>query len=120
MAVGDACPYAVDYERLRSQIVGPAPPGAVRGVGLALLLRDGVTAWMRAVQMTAGAASHVTVTRSPSADGERRTTVLTVGSGRCVEVIPPTHHAEAARLLAGLVLSARVGHRLALSPGASA
>ena len=110
----------MDYERLRSQIVGPAPPGAARGVGLALLLHDGVTAWLRAVQMTAATAFPVTLTRSRSAGDEPRETILTVADGRVVDVIPPTHHAEAARLLAGLVLSARIRNRLAPAPGASA
>ncbi|HMO49306.1 MAG TPA: hypothetical protein PKB14_25190 [Rubrivivax sp.] len=123
--LAEATRYAQEYERLRSQVsgaspelqFGPATP-PVRGIGLALLLRDGLPAWIRAVrqvlsQAAASAAGKDGAAPSrppqaspaiplPEADGD--------GSGVSTSSCPLV---EAARqrdlttLLASLVLSAR-------------
>lgn len=47
----DAALFTAQYELLRSQVSGSSGvrPGAPRGVGLALLLRDGLPGWLKAV-----------------------------------------------------------------------
>lgn len=119
----DMMRYAREYERLRSQVSGasPQPPFAtppVRGIGLALLLRDGLPAWIGAVRQVlnqaaasavrnAGAApSHpaqVSLVTSPLAAGVD-------GSGVAISPSPllePTLQRDLTTLLASLVLSAR-------------
>jgi len=53
----DATQYALQYEQLRSQVIGSAgnviredPPGQTRGVGLAVLLSEGTPGWLKAVE----------------------------------------------------------------------
>jgi len=54
----DAGQFAAQYELLRAQIIGTPrdmacgrKPNQPRGVGLALLLREGMPGWLRAVQV---------------------------------------------------------------------
>lgn len=53
----DAKQYTVQYELLRSQVIGPAgnaarrnTAGQPRGVGLALLLSEGIPRWLETVE----------------------------------------------------------------------
>jgi hypothetical protein len=86
--------------------VTAAPP--VRGVGLALLMHEGLTTWLQAVRPCL----------TPSSPGVTNTATRAIPpvdpSGSRVmmrppraDVIPPAQHAEAARLIVSLVLSAR-------------
>jgi hypothetical protein len=44
----DAAEYTLQYELLRLQIIGTG--GQARGIGLALLLNEGMPGWLRAVE----------------------------------------------------------------------
>lgn len=88
-------------------MIGSTTTTPVRGVGLALLLQQGVAAWLQALGACIsssppgiGTASHVTT----SADHDAP---LHLPSRSRADVIPWAQHAEVATLLAGLVLSAR-------------
>lgn len=123
--VVDVRRYTQEYERLRSQVNGLLPSPALatppaRGIGLALLLRDGLPAWLRAVRQvlsevaaSAGAAlspallpAHgappVNQAPSPADDGDG--TGVSMSSSALVE---PARQRDITSLLASLVLSAR-------------
>ena len=58
----DTSPYTAQYERLRSQVIGarseaprPNALGQPGGVGLALLLREGMPGWLKAIEAVIGA-----------------------------------------------------------------
>jgi hypothetical protein len=62
----DASHYTAQYELLRSQVIGARwgarrsdAVGQAHGVGLALLLREGISGWLKAVE----AVFHASVTR---------------------------------------------------------
>jgi hypothetical protein len=113
----DVTRYATQYELLRSQFTGAASGGTdagcavmqPRGAGLALLLREGLPAWMRAVRQVL----HAAVALPPSND------VLTsIGSPpvavgapdntvSSASVLPPAQRRDVTTLLASLVLSTR-------------
>jgi hypothetical protein len=121
-AAVDVTRYAQEYERLRSQIgpallhraFEPATPPA-RAIGLALLLREGMPAWIRAVRQVsseaasspAGIGSPASTPRAPSSP------VLAVsadGSGAATStstLIETGRQRDLTSLLASLVLSAR-------------
>jgi hypothetical protein len=44
----DTTQYTVQYELLRSQVIGAG--GQARGIGLALLLNEGMPGWLKAVE----------------------------------------------------------------------
>jgi hypothetical protein len=84
-------------------MVGSPATAPVRGVGLALLLQQGVAAWLQAARTCI----------SPSPPGRTTVPARTTSDdqdpwprGPGADVIPWTTHAEVATLLAGLVLSA--------------
>lgn len=111
----DVTRYATQYELLRSQFTSAASGGTdarcavlqPRGAGLALLLREGLPAWMRAVRQVLNAS----VALPPSND------VLTsIGSPpvavgapdipvSSASVLPPAQRRDVTTLLANLVLS---------------
>jgi len=108
----------MEYERLRSQIVGPVPSGTGRGVGLSLLLREGITAWMHAVRTASVPAPREGATGAPARyDGD---SAAVAGAPPRVSLLSAAQHDDVARILAGLVLSARASHRVVSSQGASA
>jgi hypothetical protein len=88
-------------------MVGLTGATPVRGVGLAILMHEGLTAWMQAVRPCISAtppvarlATHaVTPVDSSAADLMRRLSHA--------DMIPLAQVAEAARLIVSLVLSAR-------------
>ena len=109
--------YATQYELLRSQFTSAAggatyagcavmPP---RGAGLALLLREGLPAWMRAVRQVLNAA----VALAPSNEVLTPFGSPAVAAGACDNtvssacVLPPAQRRELTTLLASLVLSTR-------------
>jgi len=110
-----------EYERLRSQVNAGLPKHPLatppaRGIGLALLLRDGLPAWIEAVrQVLSQAASSAGAARSPSS----RAPLATPHSGAVVDgsdvsiasglLAEPARQRDLTALLASLVLSARRG-----------
>lgn len=116
-AAVDVTRYAQEYERLRSQI-GPAslqrafepatPP--VRGVGLALLLRDGMPAWIRAVHQVMSEAATGAGGIGNQAPAPRATATSADGGGAATSssaLIETGRQRDLTSLLASLVLSAR-------------
>jgi hypothetical protein len=104
----DAAPYTAQYELLRSQVIGAtgdaAQPNAVgqRGVGLALLLHEGMPGWLKAVATVIRACLPLRTAdaaKSPAAEPDRYATVSTWPCG------VPNHDLTA--LLTSLVLSTR-------------
>lgn len=59
----DVTQYAAQYEQLRAQVVGARPDltrasaALPRGIGLALLLREGMPGWLKAVETVLRASS---------------------------------------------------------------
>lgn len=106
--------YTVQYEMLRAQVMGPAPgQGQLRGIGLALLLREGVPGWLKAVRdlllaqlSRAGA--------EPSKTEERAAFVSFRNEAVTAGMVPCGRPYEITMLLASLVLSTR--HPAGLSP----
>lgn len=88
-------------------MIGSTVTTPVRGVGLALLLQQGVAAWLQAVSscISPSPPGIAPATSVPASDD--RAAPLPVPRGPRVDVIPLAQHAEIATLLAGLVLSAR-------------
>ena len=116
----DITQYTVQYELLRSQVIGPAGD-AVRGdsyanqphgVGLALFLSEGMPGWLRTVE---------TVLRTALAPRATDATDPAPQEGSCQTSATPVwlssvRH-EVARLLASLVLSTRPVAHQALREG---
>jgi len=112
--------YVAQYELLRAQVIG-TPRDMVlgreasqrRGIGLALLLREGMPGWLKAVE----AVLRASLAAPPSeASGSGVRTAL---EGRPADAVMPTTSAHAQHhditiLLASLVLSTR--HLPGLSP----
>jgi hypothetical protein len=112
----DVTRYATQYELLRSQATGAASGTDTgraatqpRGAGLALLLREGLPAWMRAVRqvLNASAALPPSIDAPPSI-GSPPVAVgaldITVSSA---SVLPTEQRRDVTTLLASLVLSTR-------------
>jgi hypothetical protein len=96
------------YEALRAQMIGSTATAPVRGVGLALLLQQGMAAWLQAVRTCISPSPPGVPTApdvTPSDDDQHA--ALPVSRGPRADVIPWAQHAEVATLLASLVLSAR-------------
>jgi hypothetical protein len=123
----DVTRYAQEYERLRSQIsaasserpFGPALPPPGRGIGLALLLRDGLPAWMRAVRqvLSQAAASAYGSAGAAAPSHSARVFPAIPLPGACGDdsgvsmssspLVEPARQRDLTALLASLVLSAR-------------
>lgn len=105
----DPAQYAVQYELLRSQVIGargdltPASgAGQPRGVGLALLLRDGIPAWLKAIEAVIRASL---VPRT--ADVTPPASVRLVGHSEAPTWLSNVQRQDITTLLASLVLSTR-------------
>lgn len=115
--------YAVQYEALRARVTtGELPRGApdprawgVAGVALAVLLQQGLPAWLAAVEPLISGRPAVTAAGHPPVE---RTATDATRLVRAVapEVLPPAQHAEVTLVLAALVLSTARSARRALSP----
>lgn len=99
----DATHYAAQYELLRAQVMGSAYPSAgghneaqpARGIGLALLLREGMPGWVKALEAVIRASA------APLA-------LESLCSGRIAPpALPSAQRHEITTLLASLVLSTR-------------
>jgi len=106
----DATPYTVPYELLRSQVTGTVgdlaqgqTAGPPRGLGLALLLSEGLPGWLQAVEtvLRASLAPRAVDASTPAAH-ESSTGWSTVPGWRSSV---PRH--EVTTFLASLVLSTR-------------
>lgn len=119
----DVTRYAQEYERVRSQVnagsserpFGPAPR-PVGVIGLALLLREGLPAWLRAVrQILSEAAASAAGDDGPGPSPSPRTspaipppsTGIDGSSTSSSPLVEPASQRELTTLLASLVLSAR-------------
>jgi hypothetical protein len=111
----DVRQYTVEYELLRSQVIGTVEKlggentaGQPRGIGLALLLSEGIPGWLKAVEAVLRASPPRTVGLLAPSPQE--------GSSPCsaAPVWPSSvQRHEVATLLASLVLSIRpVAHEL--------
>jgi len=106
----DVGAYTAQYEALRARMTAGAACG---GVALAVLLRDGLPAWLAAVQPMLSMLSMLSMLElRPALAGAgppaiARTAADETRPVRAVapEVLPPTQHAEVTLLLAALVLS---------------
>jgi len=114
--------YTQEYERLRSQVSAawPQRPCAavtqpLSGIGLALLLRDGLPAWMQAVrqvlsQAAASAAGNAGAAPSPRAPPAPPAAAGAQGIGApssSTALLETGRQHDLTTLLASLVLSAR-------------
>jgi hypothetical protein len=119
--VVDVARYTQEYERLRSQVNGVSAQQLfstplVRGIGLALLLRDGLPAWIRALrqvlsQAAASAGGNAGATPSQSR-APAAIAAATSGDDSGVSIsssplVEPARQRDVTTLLASLVLSAR-------------
>jgi hypothetical protein len=105
----DVTRYTVQYELLRAQVIGATndmvrasdtvPP---RGIGLALLLREGMPGWLKAVDAVMRASPALRATNSPRGD-EQPTLPHTIAP---VSLWSAQLH-DVITLLASLVLSTR-------------
>jgi len=101
----DVTQYAVQYELLRSQVIGSAGnavlAGQPRGVGLALFLSEGMPRWLRTVEtvLRAALAPRVADATDPAPHDSPQTSATPVW-------LSSVRH-EVTRLLASLVLSTR-------------
>lgn len=105
--VNDATRYTVQYELLRAQVIRAAndmrragdtvPP---RGIGLALLLREGIPGWLKAVDAIMRTSPVLQATNSLRGDGQPAlpNTIAPVWRAQLHDVVT---------LLASLVLSTR-------------
>lgn len=102
---GDA--YTAQYEALRAQMTGGEVPGGAsgartRGVALAVLLRDGLPAWLAAVEPLLSIRPAVAIgpaLERTASDATRPARVI------APDVLPPAQQEEVTLLLAALVLS---------------
>jgi hypothetical protein len=99
--------YTVQYELLRAQVIGAANV-TTRGIGLAMLLREGMPGWLRAVD-----AVMLQATNSP--DGHRQLPLENSVQHTVAPVLPWSAELHnVITVLASLVLSTR--HFAEISP----
>jgi hypothetical protein len=104
--------YTAQYEALRARMTtvttgdahGGAPEQRARGVALAVLLQQGLPAWLAAVEPIVSMRPAGVVAVRPAV--ERHTTGETpLARAVSPDVLPPAQHAEVTLVLAALVLS---------------
>jgi hypothetical protein len=116
----DVRQYAAQYELLRALFSGSSRNRAfgrearqARGIGLALLLREGMPGWLKAVEPMLRVAL-----ASPASETSARGVLLSPQTPAADVAMPRTfahaQHHDITMLLASLVLSTR--HRAGLSP----
>jgi hypothetical protein len=99
----DSTRYTVQYELLRAQVFGTANDmGPRRGIGLAVLLREGMPGWLKAVDAVMRAAPVLQTTNSPRGDEQP-------ALRHSIEPVSPWRAQlhDVIQLLASLVLSTR-------------
>ena len=92
-------------------MIGTTATAPVRGVGLALLLQQGVAAWLQAVSTCISPSPSGSATVPAATTSDDPDAPFPLPRGPRAGVIPWAQHAEVARLLASLVLSARPSRR---------
>lgn len=99
--------YTAHYEMLRAQVTGPTPgQGQLRGIGLALLLREGVPGWLKGVRDLL----RVQLSRAGAESGrpEGRAELVSLPNvAGAAGTVPGGRPHEITMLLASLVLSTR-------------
>lgn len=107
MVPSDPQIYEAQYETLRAQMTG-GTAAIPRGVGLALLMHEGLTTWLHAVRPCLSPSppdiTHVATRAIAPVDASASRVMMRPPPA---DMIPPAQHAEAARLIVSLVLSAR-------------
>lgn len=108
----DADAYTAQYEALRARMTARDAPGGAadpraRGVALAVLLRDGLPAWLAAVEPMLSMLKMRPTIAVEAPPAVARTAPDETRPARVVakDVLPPTQQAEVTLLLAALVLS---------------
>ena len=99
----DTTRYTMQYELLRAQVFGTANDmGPRRGIGLAVLLREGMPGWLKAVDAVMRASPVLQATNSPRGDEQP-------ALRHSIEPVSPWHAQlhDVIKLLASLVLSTR-------------
>lgn len=99
----DSTRYTMQYELLRAQVFGTANDmGPRRGIGLAVLLREGMPGWLKAVDAVMRAAPVLPATNSPRGDEQP-------ALRHSIEPVSPWRAQlhDVIQLLASLVLSTR-------------
>ena len=116
----DAGAYTAQYEALRARMTTReallgASDSRMRGVALAVLLQQGVPAWLAAIEPLISRRLAVAGAVCPVVE---RTSIDDIRLGRAVapDVLPRMHHVEMTRVLAALVLSTARTARRDLSP----
>jgi hypothetical protein len=105
----DAMQYTLQYELLRSQVIDTREvvrrntTGQLRGIGLALLLGEGMPGWLKAVEMALRSSPAPRAVDSPAPSPHRSSTVCSAAS----VWLPSVQRHEVISLLASLVLSTR-------------
>ena len=106
----DSTQYRVQYELLRSQVIGTvgsvaqrSVTGQTRGIGFALLLNEGMPGWLKTVESVLCASLVPRTVDSP--DLARPETTPRSGAARVW--LPTMRRDEVTMLLASLVLSTR-------------
>jgi hypothetical protein len=102
--------YTLQYELLRSQVIDAGrdavrrnTAGQPRGVGLALLLSEGMPGWLKAVEMALRSSLGPRAVDSPAPSPHRSSTLYSAAS----VWLPSVQRHEIISLLASLVLSTR-------------
>lgn len=99
----DTTRYTMQYELLRAQVFGTANDmGPRRGIGLAVLLREGMPGWLKAVDAVMRTSPVLQATNSPRGDEQP-------ALRHSIEPVSPWHAQlhDVIKLLASLVLSTR-------------
>lgn len=106
----DTSQYTAQYELLRSQVIGarceatrPDAGGQLRGVGLALLLREGTPGWLKALEAVMHTAAATRTSDAADSVVPQPSAGYTAGAGWVSGV--PRH--DLTTLLTSLVLSTR-------------
>jgi hypothetical protein len=106
----DSTQYSVQYELLRSQVIGTVASvtqrsvtGQTRGIGFALLLNEGMPGWLKTVESVLRASLAPRIVDSP--DPELPETMPRFSAARVW--LPTVLRDEVTMLLASLVLSTR-------------
>jgi hypothetical protein len=106
----DGMQYTVQYELLRSQVVDTRwdvvrrnTAGQPRGIGLAMLLGEGMPGWLKAVEMALRSSLAPRAVDSPAPSPHRSSTVCSAAP----VWLPSVQRHEITSLLASLVLSTR-------------
>lgn len=108
--------YATQYELLRSQVTGAASgtdagraAPQLRGAGLALLLREGLPAWLRAVRqvLNASVALPPAINVLPSIGSPPVAVGAPDSTEPSASVLPTAQRPDVTAILANLVLSTR-------------